>query len=119
MPATPPLRVRLPAVTVIVRDAPSVAAPESVSALVPAKEKSPFSASVLATVRAAAEASSVPPVIENVPVPSAAALPTLSVPAERVSPPVKVLAPESVTAPTPDFVATTPVPPRMAETVPA
>ena len=119
VPATPPLRVRMPAVIVSVRFAPSVAAPESVSALVPANAKSPFSASALATVRAAAEASSVPPVIVNVPVPSAAALPTLSVPAERVSPPVNVLAPESVTAPMLDFVAATPVPPRMAETVPA
>ena len=119
MPATPPLRVRLPAVIVSVRDVPSVAAPESVSALVPANAKSPFSASALATDSPAAEASSVPPVIVNVPVPSAAVLPTLSVPAERVSPPVNVLAPESVTAPMLDFVAATPVPPRMAETVPA
>ena len=118
VPATPPLRVRLP-VTVTVRDALSVAAPESVSALVPANAKSPFSASALATVSAAAEASSVPPLIVNVPEPSADAWPTLSVPAERVSPPVKVFAPERVIAPTPDFVAAMPVPPRMALTVPA
>ena len=119
VPATPPLRVRMPAVIVSVRFAPSVAAPESVSALVPANAKSPFSASALATVSAAAEASSVPPLIVNVPEPSADAWPTLSVPAERVSPPVKVFAPERVIAPTPDFVAAMPVPPRMALTVPA
>ena len=119
VPASPPLSVRLPAVTVIVRLAPSVAAPESVRLLVPAKAKSPLSATVFATVSAAAEASSVPPVTVKLPVPSAPLLPTLSVPAARVSPPEKVLAPESVTAPTPDFVAATPVPPRIAPIVPA
>ena len=87
VPVTPPLRVRLPAVTVSVREAPSVAAPESVSALVPTNVKSPFSATALVAVSPPAEASSAPPVIVNVPVPSAAALPRLSVPAERVSPP--------------------------------
>ena len=105
--------------TVTVRFAPRVAAPESVSALVPANAKSPSSATALPAVRPPAEASSVPPVMVNVPAPSAAALPTPRVPSERVSPPVKVLAPVSVSTPPPDLVAATPVPPRMAETVPA
>ena len=105
-------------VTVTVREAPRVAAPESVRALVPAKVKSPLSASVLPTVRLAADASSVPPVTVKVPEPNAVLWPTLSVPAESVRPPLKVFAPERVTAPTPDLVAATPVPPRMALIVP-
>ena len=105
--------------TVIVRLAPSVAAPASVRPFVPANAKSPSSATVLPTDSAAAEASSVPPVMVSPPVPRAEALPMLSVPAARVSPPVKVLAPESVTAPPPDLIAATPVPPRTALIVPA
>ena len=59
-----------------------------------------------------------PGLIETRPVPAAAALPRVTVPAPAVRPPLKVFAPESVTLPRPSALFTEPVPvAMMPETV--
>ena len=90
---------------------PRSAAPENVS--VPVFVESPIVALVvklmaLARVRAAVESDDrLPPLNVSVPVPRAVLLPTRTVPADRVTPPLKVLAAESVRVPAPVFCSAT------------
>ena len=88
LPLTTPLSVSVLAAALTARlPAPSEALPESVNAFVPRKFASAESVRALASVRAAADASKEPPAKVNVPVPSAAPLPTVRRPATRVVPP--------------------------------
>ena len=81
---------------------------------------SPARASALASVYAVVLLlESLPAVRIRVPVPRAELWPTCKTPPLRFSPPEKVLAPDSVTVPAVVLTAAMPVPPRMAEAVPA
>jgi hypothetical protein len=65
----------------------------------------------LASVRAVVESlETVPPLIVNTPLPNAVALPTRTVPALTVAPPVKVFAPLNVKIPVPFFTSEPPAP---------
>ena len=76
------------ALTVMVRSDPSVIAPVFwVRLAVPVKVRSPPKAMALVMV-AAGEASSVPPLTVNTPVPRAALFARISVPADSVMPPL-------------------------------
>ena len=109
-PITPP-SVNVPALTVTVRFAPKVTAPvPRFKSLVPLKTKSPLHvcALLLLNVSAAPLALSIePPEIVNTEAaaPKAFELLTFSVPAESVSPPLKVFAPVNVSTPLPAFVS--------------
>ena len=103
---TPPT-VKVPPLTVICRLAFITTAPvPRFRFWVPVKAKSPFQFCVLLlrVTDPAVVLSRIPPVIVSVPVPAAAALLRLIVPALRVSPPPKVFAPERVSAPDPSLV---------------
>ena len=105
--STVPVKVSAPVFVVL---APIVRSPERVIAFASVKAEVP-----LATREGAPEAE----VTTTVPVPSASALPATTVPRWRLKLPVNVLAAVSVTVPVVLLVATTPVPPRIAEMVPA
>ena len=79
---------------------------------------SPPSVRALAKARASVSVEeTTPPFNVTMPTPKAASSPASAVPAPRVKPPTKVLAPESVSVPAVVFVALPPA--RVAETVPA
>ena len=119
VPEMMPPTVRLPPLTVTVRLAPSATVPVPMfRSLVPVKAKSPFQLCVLLLVRVRLVPlvlSSVPPVMVMLPLPGAVALFRFSVPALSVSPPPKVLAPESVSVPAPDLLKPALEPARFAE----
>ena len=105
---TPP-SVNVPALTVTVRFAPKVTAPvPKFKELVPLNVKSPLQvcAMLLANVNAAPErlSSTVAPAIVRLPVLNAFELLRFNVPAESVSPPLNVFAPDSVSTPPPSLV---------------
>ena len=108
-PITPPKVSVLP-LTVMMRSAPRAIAPVPwVRLAVPVKVRSAPSVIALAIV-AAGEASMTPPLTVKVPVPRAALFASTKVPAERVRPPPKVLAPPRMSLPAPDFVMPKPAP---------
>ena len=114
-PPTVKLQKKLPPPAwVIVRVVPA-AVPRSTAPLpmllytwLPLTVKSPLIVMglLLAIVRGLALKLSVPPLMVNVPAaaPSAVSLPRVSVPALKMTPPLKVLLPESSWVPAPDFV---------------
>ena len=100
----------MPALTVTVRLALKVTAPvPKFRSFVPLKVKFPLHtcALLLESVRAPPErlSSTEAPEIVRLPEPTAVALERFNVPAESVNPPLNVFAPESVSAPLPDFVS--------------
>ncbi len=108
-PITPPKVSVLP-LTVMTRSAPRAIAPVPwVRLAVPVKVRSAPSVIALVIV-AAGEASTTPPLTVKVPVPRAALFASTKVPAERVRPPPKVLAPPRMSLPAPDFVTPKPAP---------
>ena len=100
--------------TVMTRSAPlSAMAPVVwVRLAVPRKVRSAPRVTALVKV-VATEASRLPPLTVSVPVPNAAFAPVISVPAERVVPPVKVLAPLSFNVPAPALERPKPAPETM------
>src|SRR5271170_2111314 len=103
-----PPTVRLPALTVIMRFAPSVTVPvPRFRSLVPTNVKSPFQLCVLLFERVIAAPlvlSIDPPLIVNVPVPTAVAVLMSSCPADNVIPPSYVPAPFKIKVPAPALV---------------